>query len=578
MFSEADVNPSPPSAVMPTDNIPSHTDGAALPHHFSDAWRLLKLLNGYRMIIAALFVTLPLAGVDSQSLGAHTPELFLATSLVYLVFSILSTVGIYWRWPRFGVQVYTQVLVDILIVTLLMHASGGITSGLGMLLLVSVAGGSILMPGRTAIFFAAVATLAVLAEQVRAYFLDPVMGVNYTQAGLLGAAFFAAAFLTHTLATRIRASEKLAAQRGVDLANMQQLTEYIIQRMQTGVLVVDPQENVRLINESARHLLGAVISDNGDDGDVEEPQPYQLIEQLCPALAEQWRDWRDDLQLEPQVFNPSQTAATLLPRFAHMGADAASGTLIFLEDTAGLAQQAQQMKLASLGRLTASIAHEIRNPLGAISHAAQLLAESPGCNAGRDAGDARFIQIISDQARRVNTIIENILQLSRRERSHPQEFILKDWLDAFIDEFSRTQNIASALFAVEIKPRDLRVRIDPSQLHQILWNLCDNALRHGAKDHYISTTPIIHLHSGIMADSPHPFLDVTDGSPAIAQDVVEHIFEPFFTTAPQGTGLGLYICRELCECNQARLNYRVARNGGNCFRITFADPRRKQMA
>ncbi len=576
MFSKTDINPSP-AAAMPDDNAQQHKETTFSPD-FSDAWRLLKLLNGYRMVIAALFVTLPLAGVDSQSLGAHTPELFLATSLVYLVFSILSTVGIYWRWPRFGAQVYTQVLVDVLIVTLLMHASGGITSGLGMLLLVSVAGGSILMPGRTAIFFAAAATLAVLAEQVRAYLLDPVMGANYTQAGLLGAAFFAAAFLTHTLATRIRASEKLAAQRGVDLANMQQLTEYIIQRMQTGVLVVDPQENVRLINESARHLLGAAMSDNGDDSDIAEPQPYQLIEQLCPALAEQWRDWRDDLQLESQVFSPSQNAATLLPRFAHMGADAASGTLIFLEDTAALAQQAQQMKLASLGRLTASIAHEIRNPLGAISHAAQLLAESPGCHTGRDAGDARFIQIISDQARRVNTIIENILQLSRRERSHPQEFILKDWLDAFIDEFSRTQNIASTLFAVEIKPRDLRVRIDPSQLHQILWNLCDNALRHGAKDHYTSTVPIIHLHSGIMADSPHPFLDVTDGSPAIAQDVVEHIFEPFFTTAPQGTGLGLYICRELCECNQARLNYRVARNGGNCFRITFADPRRKQMA
>ena len=567
---------------MPTDNIPSRTDAAALPHHFSDAWRLLKLLNGYRMVIAALFVTLPLAGVESQSLGAHTPELFLATSLVYLVFSILSTIGIYWRWPRLGVQVYAQVLVDIVIVTLLMHASGGIASGLGMLLLVSVAGGSILMPGRTAIFFAAVATLAVLAEQVRAYLLDPLMGANYTQSGLLGATFFAAAFLTYTLAERIRASETLAAQRGVDLANMQQLTEYIIQRMQTGVLVVDHQENVRLINESARHLL--------DTTDIEADQPYQSITQLCPALAEQWRDWRDDLQIDSQVFNPSPTGATLLPRFAPMGNDAASGTLIFLEDTTALAQQAQQMKLASLGRLTASIAHEIRNPLGAISHAAQLLAESPGCDASRDAADARFIQIIGDQTRRVNTIIENILQLSRRERSHPQDFMLKNWLEKFIDEFSCSQNIDSAVFVVEIKPSDLRVRIDPSQLHQILWNLCDNALRHGqlqraqntGSGHHVSADlvvdPVIHLRSGIMVDSPHPFLDITDRGPAIAQEVAAHIFEPFFTTAPQGTGLGLYICRELCECNQARLNYLAARNGGNCFRITFADPRRKQMA
>ncbi len=569
MFADTDT----PATVMPDNSVPPRA-GAA-PSDFSGAWGLLKLLNGYRMVIAALFVTLPLAGVESHSLGMRTPELFLATSLIYLVFSMLSTVGMYGRWPRFGVQVYAQVLVDIFIVTVLMHASGGITSGLGMLLLVSVAGGSILMPGRTAIFFAAAASLMVLAEQVRAYLLDPDLGGNYAQAGLLGAAFFATAWLTHTLAERIRASETLAAQRGVDLANMQQLTKYIIQRMQTGVLVVDAQENVRLINESARHLLSAgAAKDN-----IEAHQSHQLIAQLCPVLAEQWRDWRDGLQLESQEFSPSQTAATLLPRFAHMGTDAASGTLIFLEDIAALAQQAQQMKLASLGRLTASIAHEIRNPLGAISHAGQLLGESPA----RDASDARFIQIISDQTRRVNTIIENILQLSRRARSHPQDFMLQDWLEEFIDEFSRTQMTTPALFTVEVKPRDLHVRIDPSQLHQILWNLCDNALRHATKTP-VSGEPAIRLRSGIMADSPHPFLDVIDRGPAIGKEVAEHIFEPFFTTTPQGTGLGLYICRELCECNQARLNYQVARNANtqennsNCFRITFADPRRKQVA
>lgn len=575
MFANTDTNT--PVTVMPDNGVPRA--GAAAPSDFSGAWALLKLLNGYRMVIAALFVTLPLAGIESQSLGTRTPELFLATSLIYLVFSILSTVGMYGRWPRFGVQVYAQVLVDILIVTVLMHASGGITSGLGMLLLVSVAGGSILMPGRTAIFFAAAASLMVLAEQVRAYLLDPVLGGNYAQAGLLGAAFFATAWLTHILAERIRASETLAAQRGVDLANMQQLTEYIIQRMQTGVLVVDAQENVRLINESARHLLSAGSEKVNVEAHQPHQLPHQLIAQLCPALAEQWRDWRDGLQLESQVFSPSQTAATLLPRFAHMGTDAASGTLIFLEDTAALAQQAQQMKLASLGRLTASIAHEIRNPLGAISHAGQLLGESPV----RDASDARFIQIISDQTRRVNTIIENILQLSRREHSHPQDFMLKDWLEEFIDEFSRTQMTAPALFAVEVKPRDLHVRIDPSQLHQILWNLCDNALRHATKTP-VYGEPAIRLRSGIMADSPHPFLDVIDRGPAIGKEVAEHIFEPFFTTTPQGTGLGLYICRELCECNQARLNYQVVRNAdtqennSNCFRITFADPRRKQVA
>lgn len=553
-----------PKITASPSHIPLSEDNAQSRQGFSDIWRLLKLLNVYRTVIAALFVMLPLVGYELKSLGSGTPEMFLAISLAYLIFSILSTVSIHWRWPRFSVQVYGQVLVDIAAITLLMHASGGVESGLGMLLLVSVAGGSMLMPGRiTAIFFAAAATLAVLAEQVRTHLFGPSPETTYTQAGLLGVAFFATAILTHTLAARIRASETLAVQRGTDLANMQQLTEYIIQRMQTGVLVVDPQEKVRLINESARHLLGA-----------QDFSMNQTIEQLCPVLAVQWRIWCEDQQTEPQALRSPQSVAVLLPRFAHMGNDNSSGTLIFLEDTAALAQQAQQMKLASLGRLTASIAHEIRNPLGAISHAGQLLAESPG----RDAGDTRFIQIIGEQARRVNTIIENILQLSRRERSHPQNFPLKEWLEHFADEFCRTQNVDPGSIAVEVKPSDLQVRIDPSQLHQIVWNLCDNALRHSVKGKRAFGAPDIHLHGGITPKSTHPFLDVINEGSVIASEVVEHIFEPFFTTAPQGTGLGLYICRELCECNQARLSYFVVKNDSNCFRITFADPRRKQVA
>lgn len=523
----------------------------------ADVWRLLNLLNLYRLLIAGLFVAMPWLDAEQRIFANGAPGLFGVVSLAYLLFGVASLLATRGRWPAFKVQAHIQVFADILAITLIMHASGGVGSGLGMLLLIAIAGGSILMPGRTATLFAATATLAILAEQLYAQLTFGPSMPNYTQAGLLGATFFTTAALTHALARRIRDSETLAAQRGVDLADMQQLTEYIIQRMQTGVVVIDAEENVRLINESARHLLGAP----GAQG------PGRL-DRISPELASQLHTWLHQPDAESHTFRPAITSATVLPRFARMGAAPSSGTLIFLEDTAALAQQAQQMKLASLGRLTASIAHEIRNPLGAISHAGQLLAESPAL----DKHDARLTQIIADQSQRVNAIIENVLQLSRRDRSRPQDFALEPWLKRFAEEFSRSENIAMASLSVGVTPADLQVRIDPSQLHQIVRNLCENALRHNPR-----TMPAIALRGGVTRESGVPFLDVIDNGPGIAAGVAEQIFEPFFTTSPNGIGLGLYISRELCECNQARLNYRAQPDGG-CFRITFADPRRRQVA
>ncbi len=382
-------------------------------------------------------------------------------------------------------------------------------------------------------------------------------GVNFTHAGLLGAALFITATLAYMLAKRVRETEALAAQRGVDLANLEQLTRYIVERMQTGIVVVDSAERVRLVNDSARHLLGL-------EGDKGVPQA------LPPALVQQLKEWRDDSNYEPYNLQPTKTGPDILPRFARLGVDNDSGTLIFVEDMTAMAQHAQQLKLASLGRLTASIAHEIRNPLGAISHAGQLLAESPHGNAG----DSRLTRIICDQSQRVNTIVDNVLQLSRGKRSQPQEIALKPWLDGFVSEFRRTQEVTAGQLSLTVEPAELTVRVDPNQLHQILWNLCHNGLRYTRR---LPGLPLLELRGGLDPVSQTPILEVVDFGPGIDSEAAEHIFEPFYTTAQKGTGLGLYIARELCEANQARLNYLDAPSGGSCFRISFADPRRRQV-
>jgi two-component system sensor histidine kinase PilS (NtrC family) len=453
-------------------------------------------------------------------------------------------------------QLYSQIPADIICIILLMYASGGVRSGLGTLLIATLAGGGMLMSGQMAILFASITAIAVLGEEFYIWTNHITTGPNFTHAGILGATFYATVILAYLLAKRARESEALAAQRGVDLADMQQLTEYVIQRMQTGIIVIDLQQRVRLINESAWHLLGTTAN----------PDQSRLVD-LSPPLAAYLVLWQENPDREHQAFHPTPSSPEILPRFAKLGQ---AGILIFLENTAATAQQAQQLKLASLGRLTASIAHEIRNPLGAISHAGQLLAESPQLTSG----DIRLTEIIQQHSQRMNAIVENILQLSRRQRSQPEEFALSPWLQEFIAIFCSTLGIDNKHITIDIKPPDTIVRIDPSQLNQVLWNLCHNGIRYSLKK---SGEPRLKLHGGISEESPNPFLDVIDSGPGVTPEVANHLFEPFFTTEPKGTGLGLYISRELCESNQARLSYILVPGGGSCFRLIFADPRRKQL-
>ncbi len=520
------------------------------------AWRPLHFLNIYRLTLASLFLTLIVFGRETNILGHENPTLFFTVCVVYLAISGLSFFTIRWERPPFIFQVFFQVTSDILAITLLMHASGGLHSGLGILLIVAIAGGSLLLARKSAILLAAVATMLLLLEQGYIVIYNLPLEESFTQAGMLGAIMFSTAAMAQFLARRVRETEALAAQRGIDLANMEQLAEYIIQRMQTGIIVVDVNRRIRLINESAWHLLGMPFSPND-----------RSLEELSPALNLQIGEWLKGSNLPTEVIRVPSTSVQIAPRFARLGRDEAAGTLIFLEDTAAMHQQAQQLKLASLGRLTASIAHEIRNPLGAISHAGQLLAESTHL----DPSEARMTQIIRDNTVRMNTVIENVLQLSRRQAAKPEDIVLASWLRNFADEFCQTYELGLDEVKLEISPADLVVRFDPNQLHQIVWNLCQNGLRYtkprsdGAK---------LLLRSAIKEEPPTPYLEIVDFGEGISGEISDQVFEPFFTTEPKGTGLGLYIARELCEVNSARLAYHRVNTLESCFVITFADPRR----
>lgn len=535
----------------------SATHSAIEPYPFGNNWKALGLLNIYRLTLAGIFLAVVTFGHNTYALGEVYPVLFFGVSAAYACFALLNLATIRWRTPPYLLQVYFHVLVDIIALTVLMHASGSIRSGLGFLLVVAIAGGSLLIAQRTAILFAAVASIALLVEQFFVFVSPAAPGpVSYTQAGLLGITFFVTATVAKILVRRIRESEALAQQRGVDLANMEQLTEYIVQRMQTGIIVIDATHRIRLINESAWNLLGKPDSPNGRE-----------LQEINGRLSDTFRNWTQGVPNPSTSFRISNAAPAVVPRFARLGKESSAGTLIFLEDASSLTQQAQQLKLASLGRLSASIAHEIRNPLAAISHAGQLLNESSSL----PEQDQRLVTIVLDHCKRVNTIIENVLQVSRRQPANPQDITLRSWLDTFIEGFVQTYGIDRSAIRIDIHPETTTVYFDASHLHQVLVNLCDNALRYTRPS---AQHELMRLIGGKSADGTNCFLDVMDFGSGISDDVADSIFEPFFTTDKRGTGLGLYICRELCEFNNSRLHYYRSQDGFTCFRITFADPRR----
>ena len=520
------------------------------------SWLALTYFNAYRFLVAFLFASLYWIGQLPEPLGVYDRNLFAVAVHAYVLFSLAATFFIRLQWPAYTIQVAGHVATDIIVITLLMYASAGLSSGFGMLLVITVAGGALLIPGKIGILFAAIAAIAVLCHEAYLQLKFPFPQHNYTHAGFLGITFFLTAFIGNALAARVQESEALARQRAIELANLARLNEHIVQHMQSGIIVLDEQLHITLINGAAGTLLGVSAETLG-----------KAVGDLSPELEQSARNWMQGDQSRTVVIPAVQGGSELQASFTRLKTEHRVDILVFIEDVATLRQRAQQMKLASLGRLTASIAHEVRNPLGAISHAGQLLSESGTINAE----ERRLTTIIEEHSRRVNGIIEDIMSISRRSRTQPEALDLRHWLEEFRSEFLRRQELDADSVMLECEGIHIQARMDPDQLHQVLWNLCENGIR------YSRRVPLLRLRCGIRKDSDRPFIEVIDTGPGIDPGAREQLFEPFYTTEADGTGLGLYIARELCEANQATLHLSSTDAGGSCFSITLAHPHRQQV-
>lgn len=511
--------------------------------------RILRLYHLYRLLIGFSLVLLIFSDLDGHLLDMAHTQLFHYASWTYLIVNIIATASMH-RTEQL-LPVFALALFDVTLLSLLFYAAGGTPSGIGNLIITAVAVANILLHGRIGLLIAAVAAAGIIYLTFYLSLSFPAASSQYMQAGMLGALCFAAALFVQALSRRIQASESLAEQRAGQVANLEELNALVLQRMRTGILVLDGEQRIIQANESALNLIGY------------DKLLGRILDPHFPALINALKQWEKNPSFRSPPIYSARSDTELQANFIQLQHNHSVQTLVFLEDTVQMNQQAQQLKLVSLGRLTAGIAHEIRNPLGAISHAAQLLQESSHL----DAADQRLTQIIQDQSKRMNTVIENVLQLSRQQHAVPQLLDLKYWLHRFSSEF-KSSNTGNRTLHLSIKGRNLQTRMDPHQLDQVLMNLVENGFRHSSKKNALGQ---VWLHLYRHPQTELPILEVVDDGPGVAVEEQSKLFEPFYTTENKGTGLGLYISRELCESNQARLDY-VPREQGSCFRIVFAHP------
>src|SRR5215467_11982854 len=418
-------------------------------------WRVIGLLNLYRLLVPLLLLIMQALPGPAWTLLPTHPRLFLGACIAYFTAAVLLIIARRLEWSSLRIVALVNASVDALAIALIVYAAGGVASGLGILVVLPVFALAILADRRDAFLIAAVAAIAVLVQQVFSSFTDATAVTDYVTAGLIGAVLFATSLATWPVAVRLRETDALVRRRELDLANLAQLSQYIVQHLRESILVIDDQDRIRLINESAALILGD-----------KSAYPDALVGEACPRLLYLLESWRQRTSGAGATTNTDQTfvaadgARLISAHFAPLGTANPGPVLIFLEDTSLMEERVQQSKLAALGRLSASIAHEIRNPVGSMSHAGQLLGESPNLSGD----EQRLTEIIRTNAGRVSAIIDNVQRLSRREPARHERLPLRPWLQEFQQEFCQTMQWPPARLLVTAASPDLEVRVDPDQL------------------------------------------------------------------------------------------------------------------
>lgn len=507
-------------------------------------WFALKLLNQFRIFLLLAFAATFYLTDGFQVLGSRDATLFQLTHFLWMVVAAVFITTINLKKPALEVQFYLQQYIDILAITGLMYASGGISSNLGVLLLVNIAITANFARARYTILFAAIATTMVLVAELLAGWLIGDHATHLIDTAMLGVALFAVALVTTSVIHRYSASQAAPSVQRLSTDQLKELREQIVEEIDSGVLHLDSSDHVQLVNTEAALQLGLDA----------ETLPAHLS-YLCPPLWHSLQEWRKHPAQGVIAFSDPGITQDVLPHFVLLSDNS---LLIRLEDQVEINRKLQQLKQAALGRMSSSIAHEIRNPLGAISNAVQLLGESETL----ETEDRDLVDIAYKQTQRINRIIEDVMQLSARSNLNTEDIQLHDFILDLAERFTEQNDLAPGTILLKMHNYPT-TRFDAHHLDQIVWNLCSNSILHNTS---AQREICINVYS---ETGSQPIIDISDNGPGINPGDMDKIFEPFFTTR-SGTGLGLCICRELCTLNGATLNY-IPVSHGSCFRILLPD-------
>ncbi len=511
----------------------------------------LRLYHLYRLCASGILLGSQLWPFLTQQTAVATPVFW--AMLAYFLYAVCYVIGQrHWAQPS-GVLLKWQIVIDIAYIIVMIHFLRQDQSGIDLLLIINLVFASLISDGRFSIFYSSIATNGLLLENTFQIIQRVTSDADYINAVLLSLCCYATAWLANTLVSRMQVSETLATQRGKDIEQLAKTNDLISREMPNGVLVINQHQHLMHYNLRAGYLLGlddAVLADT-----VQARTP---IDQLIPELVQVLHGRQSPLSTYHDALRLRMNNRDLGIRFHAISEDIENGVVIFIEDWSQIQTQAHQVKLAALGRLTANIAHEIRNPLSSISHATQLLQEDAA-----DTATQRMLQIISDNVQRLDQIIKDVLELNRRDRTNQEVFSLNAFVQEFYQQFCAVEKIDLQHFTLALPADELQVYFDRRHINQILWNLCKNGWRHCRQQHHS-------LHLRIEKDKSGQFIHilVIDDGSGIDAKIQPHVFEPFMTTEKTGTGLGLYIARELAEANGAQLDYRHL-SAGTQFSLTI---------
>jgi two-component system sensor histidine kinase PilS (NtrC family) len=525
----------PPSHDL---NSPDHRE-----LYFFALFRVLEA--GILGIVAFTPLGLTMAEIKAPLLLKLAAAGYFAAALLLLWLSINGDV-------RLRRQAASGLLLDLLVWGVALLAMDGGESGLAMFMIFNLGAGALVLTPAASLGFATGAALILLCEYVFNRLFDTGSARTAAESIMFSVTYLGTALMCQQLRRQMHASEELASRRGEEVASLSEMNQLVIRRMRTGVLVVDGSHNIRLSNEAAWGLLGGVTH-----------HKRELV-QVSEALHQSLWAWRRGHGVVPKAMVFFEGGPEVLPRFVAM-----SHTdrlfLIFLDDSRIYSGRAEELTLFTLGRLSASIAHEIRNPLAAISYSTQPLEESEGM---ADA-DRRLLEIIHSQTTRMNGIVQNILDLARQERSQVESVELVAFTRAFVHDYSESHPLETDILQAVDGGTRIVALVDPQHLHQVMTVLVHNALTYGrTPGSPAQVTVAVRRDDALNL----PLVEVIDRGPGIPQRVAEQIYTAFFTTSDHGTGLGLYIARQLCEANQCHLVYEPVPGGGSCFRIQLPTP------